>query len=131
MDKHNQQPHYLQEFPDYDDKLHMIDGFFDASYHNETSPCIAKYYKIGENDETTKSVEIYQDYKNPELSELSGYPDGEYKRFNVYKNTYSAENGSDITPILSTNSWEKAKKCALQLVKEIEHELPTKASAER
>lgn len=131
MDKHNQQPHYLQEFPDYDDKLHMIDGFFDASCHNDTSPCIAKYYKIGENDETTKSVEIYQDYKNPELSELSGYPDGEYKRFNVYKNTYSAENGSDITPILSTNSWEKAKKRALQLVKEIEHELPIKAPAER
>lgn len=127
--QHSKQPLYLQEFPDYDDKLRMIDGFVDASYHNDAAPCIAKYYDLEKEDAPTTAVEVYQDYKNPELSELSGEPN--HKRYNVFKNTYSSKDGGDISCVLSTNSWEKAKKRAIQLTKEIEKKSPSKSAAER
>ena len=74
---------YLQEFPDYDDTLPMIDGFVDSSWHNDVCPSICEK----DNTDEDTCLYIFIDYKNPSLREcvndhrytLSlGYGTGDY-----------------------------------------------------
>ena len=120
IQKKSGKPLYLREFPDYDDTLKRIPGFVDSSYHNDVCPSICKSYFFDGEDSTTPSetVEVYQDYKDPERSESGTYPDGPYNRFVVYHNT-PEDNCNDV---LETNSWSEAKQAALKLCKLIEKE---------
>ena len=53
---------YKTEFPDYDGKLFIPEGFHDRSYHNDTCPCAAM--EIGK-----VLIRIWQDYIEPNKRE--------------------------------------------------------------
>lgn len=56
---------YKTEFPDYDGRLFIPEGFHDYSYHNDTCPCAAK--EIG-----MVLIRIWQDYIEPNKREREG-----------------------------------------------------------
>lgn len=63
---------YLSEFPDYDGKLYIPDGFADYSWHNDIMPRSQKVKKIpryGNEPEVDVAYIIWQDYIDPELRE--------------------------------------------------------------
>jgi hypothetical protein len=60
-------------FPNYDDRLPVIEGFEDCSYKNDECPSISKDF--GNQD----YLVIHCDYKNPNKSTI--HTDGEYFRF--------------------------------------------------
>lgn len=53
---------YKQEFPDYDRKLYIPDGWIDSSYHNDMMPRVVK-------DFGKYRFSIWQNYRNPDLRE--------------------------------------------------------------
>lgn len=60
--------YYKSEFPDYDDKLKIPEGFKDNSWHNDVCPHIEK--RFYDTKECYVVCLIWQDYCNPELREM-------------------------------------------------------------
>lgn len=60
--------YYKSEFPDYDDKLIIPEGFKDNSWHNDVCPHIEK--RFYDTKECYVACLIWQDYRNPELREM-------------------------------------------------------------
>lgn len=109
-------PRYLQQFPQFDDPLRMIDGFQDDSWHTDTMPHITKFLKNGVNNYTGRAVEVYQDYLNPSLIERKPY---ELAKFGAHERfTVRFVDAEKWTPemLLTTNSWDEAKDCAMKAV---------------
>ena len=63
---------YKHEFPDYDDKLWIPDGFKDESWHNDICPHVEKRFITSEAVEVV--VKIWQDYKDPQKREYEAAP---------------------------------------------------------
>lgn len=107
----SKKPLYLREFPDFDDKLRMIDGFVDDSWHNDAMPHISRYFYADGKDFPVRIVEIFQDYKDRDRSEFGQYePDKPYQRFSV---DVMHEDGT-TEDLLTTESWEEAAECATE-----------------
>lgn len=115
-------PRYLQEFPDYDDKLKYIAGFHDSSWHKDAMPSICKAFYFDPYAEyiPTDIIEVYQDYKHPPKNKR---PEN-HNRYAVIQTTSDGEEHL----LLATNAWKKARNVALQAVKTIkkEHSVLTK-----
>ena len=77
---------YLSEFPDYDGKLYIPEGFKDNSWHNDTMPKAEKVVTIPTYPAGTEievAFIIWQDYTDPELRE---YEDGKRYIFQINVN---------------------------------------------
>ena len=68
---------YKDSFPDFDYELPIIDGFRDASWHNDACPSLIK--DLG-ND---YHIQIFCNYKDKSKSEFWDTPDADYKLFSV------------------------------------------------
>ena len=114
--KRKNTPSYLHEFPNYDDTLRMIAGFDDGSYHNDAMPCILKEVYLGnETENPDYIIYVYQDYKKRNLSEIEIDPTTKYLRYSVDV----MDREGYFTNLLTTNSWDSAKKCALKTISDL------------
>ena len=89
---------YREEFPDYDDKLVIPEGFEDYSWHNDCCPHVSKRYF--DTPEVEAKVNIWQDYKNPALRD---YDNGKRFLFQIIVN------GVNIM-LHETDDWSEIEK---------------------
>lgn len=68
---------YLEEFPNYDDVLPVINGFVDRSWHNDACPSLIR--KVGEN----AYLQLWCDYKNKALSDFADLDGDSYRRYSL------------------------------------------------
>ena len=105
---------YKQEFPNFDDDLPTIEGFFDCSWHNDSCPSIMGYYnpKTKQIDgEDEPFIQIYIEYKNPDLRDWRGI-----ERFHVI-NHLDIDEDFNGQLMLSTDLWDDV----LNKVKELKN----------
>ena len=77
-------PNYRNCFPDYDDTLPKLEGFFDSSYKNDSCPSLSD----DADPDPENCIYIFCDYKEPTRREggetsprfrvLNGYATGNY-----------------------------------------------------
>lgn len=94
-------PEYLQEFPDYDDAIHLPRGWVDHSWHNDACP---SFFHPG------KRAVIFLDYKDSARREYQGAV-----RFSAHS---AGEEGE------RTDEWELEGDDLHELLVKIEYQLP-------
>lgn len=90
---------YKSEFPDYDGEFHMIDGWIDNSWHNDTCPNIMRRYVKGN---TTLEFRIWQDYADINNRE---YDNTKRYMFHIYVD-------NDVVFYSESNDWSDMEKLA-------------------
>lgn len=91
-------PSFYQCFPDYDDELPTLEGFYDSSYKNDSCPSLSD----DADPDPENCLFIFCDYKEPSRRDcgedfprfrvLKGYATGNY--------IFSSDNWSDIVKFI-------------------------------
>lgn len=91
---------YLEQFPNYDDTLPTLEGFYDTSWHNDLCPAITNADNVSED----KVVTVFCDWKDINQREWQD------PRFTVYFNNnyedviFQSENFEDIRAFIKSKS---------------------------
>lgn len=93
---------YKTEFPSFDDELPTLEGFYDASWHNDACPSLCK--DLGDD----RYLTIYVDWKDKSQGEFYDMEDHEYSRFHVYLDNPEEQFNAEL--IFSSNDWNEVVK---------------------
>lgn len=93
---------YKYEFPDYDCEMPTLEGFTDASWHNDACPSMER--KLYSNS----YIKVWCDYKDASMREIGG---DQYTVTHYYEDTF------DFLPMFSSDDIEEVKKFIAQFFK--------------
>ena len=101
--------HYMDEFPDYDDKLHYIKGFEDGEDWQNACPCSRSHFEKNGMD-----VIVMENYKSKKLRKAVG--EAGKSRYSVF----AAKKDAPMKLVCASEHFSEAKRAALSCLKGLE-----------